>query len=321
MINILKVGAEGYGSEQSRPHLIYLNTFSERILRIYQIFLSYCTAPVIALLPFLVFSRRYLRVVLPAGLALLLLTIPYINSPGLKYYWFLPAFNLLRFLAFMGIAGFFSTLMEMNLIRRNKILARSVNSILIAAFVLYALFNILPVNYKYYLNQYKWSKTNTELSLQYIQMNMLANKSIVIDGQRSQYMPKVYDRKDIVSAKTISRTFMHQRSRNQFLNLLFERYLEDYYYDYIGIDTVLSVEFFRLNNPQYKDYKNKLSGKYFITSPFAYNTFIKRPDHRPEEHKFYTYILSQPVHRVFKTGLEHPIEIYYIDKADTSNEN
>jgi hypothetical protein len=169
---------------------------------------------------------------------------------------------------------------------------------------------IIPGNLLGYHSQYQWKPTNTELAKNYIIDNLIEDKPVVLDAIRSQYMPKIYSPDDYAASKFISRTFMHGRNSNVFLNEVFSDYLDNHYLSLIDKEKVFSVE--RLNYTKSKiDPRSQLKGKYFVTMPFIYETPLsKSPESRLGQ--FYAFVTTGKLVARFSEGTGRPVEIYYI---------
>ena len=314
VFQIFETGLKGYeGGEHRNFYWAYQETVLGRLLSIYKYFVIYVSKPILFSLVLLPFAVRYLKVLVPALITLFLLTVPYLTALTLKYYWFLPAYSLVKFLSFLGFYAFILFVVErlaskITLIKKNKKwLVSTVVSLIIGFFI------IIP-NLNSYLANYKWILTNQKMAKNYLIENYLETEPVVLDGLRHQYLPKIYSLNNIYDSRKISRTFMHHRASNEYLSAIFEDYLQNNYLTQIGLDSIRNIRQFRYTPENGLDYIQSLNGKYFVTSPFIYEKPIRNLS-QTELGVFYTFITSNTLVKRFDDGRGQSVEIYHITKT------
>lgn len=326
-IGILKLGAAGRGGGESAGQFNWGKTYQynliARLKEIYYVFVQYCSLPVILSLPLLVFSKKYFRIVLPSIVVLILLIIPYVNSPEITYYWFLPAFNLVRFLSLVAIASLYYQLSRV-INEKNVLYVRlfrySFSGVLL---VITSLLLIWP-SFNSYIKNYQWQETNKAIAQRWIEENLLENEFILLEGNVDYNIPQVYDAKSIKSSMMISRAFLHNREGNDYLNSLFKDYLTNHYNKQIDIAGVKGVKQIRGIDFSNEKNVNSLIGKFYVTSPVIYNRYLKRSskDLNPKRKKqleafknYFNYMISNPLYKKFDEGRGAAIEIYQITNS------
>ncbi|WP_157493422.1 hypothetical protein [Desulfonatronovibrio magnus] len=299
----------------------YVHSVPERLMAIAAIFKSSCGLPVLLSLFFIFFTWRFIHAVIPGLFMLSLLTLPYLISSEITFYWFAPAFNLVRFLALLSIAGFMSLLFELINSIPNYYYTQIKNilkSITVAGTIALSVYVLILPGFNQYVNIYKWEETNKDMAQKWIEKNLIESGYIALEGESmyNHFTPKVYDPENIQESKRVSRYFMYNRSQNQYLNYLFETYLEDYYLNNIGVKQVKGVRR-HLHIPEHW----RETGYYYVTSPAIYNRFLSRdpssiPEHLREELKknidHFDKLISCPLIKAFRSGRGPDIEIYYI---------
>jgi hypothetical protein len=322
--SIFKIGVKGIGGAEAASSFqwgkVYYYTYTDRLIAIYQIFYKYCGLPIVLSFFLLVFSKRYIKIVIPSLLSLFLLIIPYINSPEITYYWFLPAFNVVRLLSLLAIAGVVYNLALLS----KKIkpdLQRSVEKVVIAGIVIISAYFIIYPNLQNYIKKYNWKETNKVLAQKWVEKNLIENEYILLEGNVDYLIPQFYNRKSIKVSKAISRAFLHNRGSNEYLNKLFENYLENYYYERIEVDLVKGIRQIKKIDIMNSDQVNELYGRYYITSPTIYRRFLNRssvdlPADRRKQledmQAYFRFMISNPLHKRFNSGRGSVIEIYHI---------
>ena len=320
-LKIINIGTSGVGHFNWGKHYHY--KLIERLEAIYDILVMYCTLPVVSSLPLLVFSRKYVKVVFPGLLMLLLLILPYINSKEITYYWFAPTFNLIRFLSLIGIAG--SVHQMTKLIKYKKYnFYRYFKLGFLSLIVVLVSFNIIRPSIQSYLKQYKWQKTNKTIAREWLVKNLVSKHFVALEPRYNHMIPNLYDKDNISLSKSVSRVFMYNRSENEYLNQLFEKYLQNFSYKQSGVEKVKGLSFSE-NVPPAWDRK----GYYYVTTPNIYNRYLH---HSPEglnpirkaqleyNKLYFQYMISNPLVKRFNTGRGPVIEIYHIKKPRYHNE-
>ncbi|HNV80462.1 MAG TPA: LamG domain-containing protein [Tenuifilaceae bacterium] len=316
-------GGEGAGEGISfRWGAVYHYSVSERLIAIYNIFKRFCTGPVLFSLLFLVFSKRYLKIVIPSILMLVLLIIPYINSSEITHYWFIPAFNLVRFLSLLAVASVFTTLLY--LLRKRKILAISIikYGFLIIFSILSIKFLILPSLLQYKEN-FQWKESNKIIAQRWIEKNLLENEVILLEQYLEYEVPIVYDVNNMDISKNISKVFKYHRNRNLYLDRIFKNYLINHYCKRIGINNTREVKQIQGLDISNKPSVDRIQGAYYVTSK-RYLDFLNRQsadlsDKRKKSleymQSYYNYMLSNPLVKRFNSGRGQVVEIYHITKS------
>ena len=330
VINMIRIGIEGRGGGQAEDGFYwsrdYHYTITERLSALYTIFVKYCGKPTLITLPLLVFTRKYLKIVFPSILVLILLVVPYLGSPEIMYYWFLPAFPLIRFLSIIAIVGLFEWI-EKFISSKNLAYGKIASYILKSALYLAVILFVLRPLFMNYLGQYQWKRTNKEMAEEWIMKNLAEKHVVLIDDNYQHMLPKIYDKSKMVNSKQMSRVFLYERENNQYLNYLFERYIQDYYYEMHGIGDVRGIEIAWMRSIINNEYMNSFKGKYFVTTPPAYNQFLKRKTSDLSEQRvkqliinrhYYQYILSNSLVKRFDDGIGQPIEVYFINNEYSS---
>ena len=321
LLKIINIGASGVGHFNWGKHYHY--TLIGRLEAIYDILVRYCTLPVVSSLPLLVFSRKYVKAVFPGLLMLLLLILPYINSREITYYWFAPTFNLIRFLSLIGIAG--SVHQMTKLIKHKKYnFYRYFKLGFLSLIVVLVSFYIIRPSIQSYLKQYRWQKTNKTIARGWLEKNLVSKAFVALEPRYNHGIPNLYDKDNISLSKSVSRVFMYNRSKNEYLNQLFEKYLQNFYYKQSGIEKVKGLSFSK-NVPLKWDRKDY----YYVTSPYIYNRYLRHSAEglnpklkaQLENNKLYfQYMISNPLVKRFNTGRGPDIEIYHIKKSWYHNE-
>lgn len=298
----------------------YYYSVFDRLAAIWSCVVKYVSAPALFCLPLLVFSRRYIKLLIPAVGALLLLVLPYINSPEITYYWFVPVFGLIYFLALIGVAGFVDFI-EALMVNRFKANRRPVRIAVFVAFAMLATGYVIQVHIPGYLKKYAIKERNAQMATKWIEQNLLESERILLEGNYAQANPRVYDRNDLKLSQSISKIFKYNRMKNKFLEDIFYEYLQDRYYQKIGIEEVKGIEVIKYFDVKDTAALNSNAGKYFVTNRNSYNRYIVRKDgdlgdKRKEQlaniKEYYSYMLSQPMVKRFDKGSGPVVEIYYI---------
>lgn len=307
----------------------YYYSVPDRLAAIWSCVVRYVSAPALFCLPLLFFSRRYIKLLIPAVGALLLLVLPYINSPEITYYWFVPVFGLIYFLALIGVAGFVGFI-EASLVNRFKANKQQVRIVAFVAVALLSTGYVIQRHIPEYLKTYEIKETNTQVATKWIEQNLLETEYIVLDANYTFRRPKVYDRDDYGTAKKISRIFNYNRVKNRFLDEIFYEYLQDYYYQNRGIDSVKGVELLWHMNVKDSIALNSIRGKVFVTTPSSYAHYFKRKDSDLNDKRktqlanmkeYYSYMLSQPLVKRFDNGSGTAVEVYRITGQPAIDKN
>ncbi len=330
--SILNLGTSGRGGGSTAGQFnwgkVYHYSYFERFMEIFAVFEKYCSLIILLSCLLVVFSKRYIKILIPSFIALFLLVAPYFTSPEVTYYWYLPAFNVVRLIAFIGIAGFLE-MIHSQLLKRTRLSTLQSKRIVYGSSTLAVLvFTLLP-NISAYLNNYTWQTSNKILAQQWIEQNLLENEQLILDENVNHILPQVYDKNNLKDSKNISRVFLHNKSENVYLNSLFETYLNKEYYNSIGINTVRGVEQLKVVNVADSSKRKSLINKYFITSSASYNRYIRRQSddlnakrkQELETYKaYYSFMLSQPLVKRFDSGVGKNVEIYHITELNPETE-
>ncbi|MDY0279821.1 MAG: hypothetical protein RBR35_04590 [Salinivirgaceae bacterium] len=312
ILQIFGVGMDGYEGGKRNLDWSYHETVLERAIVIYDYFAIYVSKPILFSLVLLPFARKYLKVLIPALITLILLIAPYLTALTLKYYWFIPAFALVKFLSFLGIYAF--TLFVFDKVSVKVAFVGKYKSWLLSGvLVLFVGSLVIYPSMNDYLDKYKWIPTNQKMAEKFIIENLIETDAVVLDGNRFQYLPKIYSPDNIRNSRNISRSFMHKRTSNEFLSTTFEHYLQNHYLARIGVDSIMNVTQYRFSKKNSIDYKKYLLGKYFVTMPFIYKTPLRKSA-ESELRQYYRFITSNHLEKRFENGHGRVIEIYHITK-------
>jgi len=291
-----------------------------RLEAIWNYVLGLVSHPALYCLLLLVFSKKYIKLLIPAIGALLLLVLPFLGSHEIPRYWFAPVYVLIYFLALIGVAGFVDFL-EQLLVNRLKLNKKYFQTLTWGLLALLALGYIALKHMPSYLSMYGKGMSNRENATKWIEQNLLENEYIILDANNGFYCPRVYDRNDIRTSGYTSRIFMYNRKNNKFLSEIFDKYLKEYYYQSIGINSVMGIE--RLSYIDVNDSTalNSIKGKYFVTTKHSYaRYFIRKGTDLNDKLKnrltnmkeYYNFMLSQPLVKRFSKGKGSAVEIYHI---------
>lgn len=307
----------------------YLDALPERIGALFEIFRSSCTLPVLVALGLLVFTWRYRDLVASSLLMLALLVLPYLNSPEITAYWFAPAFNLVRFLALLGVAGTLSWLKDRLLshpvLASHPACRRAVQVLLVLLVMISGGWGLVFSGYQNYVRQYDFRETNKEDARRWVEQHLLETAYIAIEPRYNHITPKLYDPGNLSESKRISRYFMYERHRNAFLNQLFETWLQRDYCAFAGVQEVKGVRRHRNLPPQWL-----AEGYYYITSPNIYNRYLNRdparvPPHLQKEYQkqlqYHQALIAYPRIKEFRNGRGAAIEIYHIGGEKNGHEH
>lgn len=248
---------------------------------------------------------------------LFLLTVPYINSNEITFYWFSPAFNLIRFISLLCAAGILNFIYN-SLKNKSKhtFIIKKVSILFIILLIAHIIF--IP-SYNKYINKYKFVESNSLISKKWIETNLIQTHNIAVDDIYTHYLPAIYDPDNLPASKNISRAFMYNRDQNQYLNKIFSDYLENYYFEDAGIKQVKGIAVY----PNIPDAWTR-DGFCFVTSPHIYTRFLNKelstiPPELREKHiqkvKSYSSLLQCPLIKAFRHGRGGEVEIYQINDA------
>jgi len=304
----------------------YYYSVTDRLVALCDHISRFVSSPALYSLVLLVFSKKYVKLLIPAIGALMLLVLPYLISPEIPYYWFSPVFVLIYFLALIGVAGFVDFLEQIlvNRLKINKIFFQVTAWSLVA---LLATGYIVQKHIPYYLSKYNIKTPNSEEATKWIEQNLLEKEYIVLERYYTFAIPKVYDRNDVKTSRATSRIFMYNRERNKFLSDIFRIYLKEHYYQNIGIDSVRGIKRIKYFNVNDSVALSSIKGKYFVTSQANYECYLGRTDSDLDDRlkrslarmkRYYNFMLSQPLIKRFDEGSGTAIEIYHItgEKVD-----
>jgi len=227
---------------------------------------------------------------------------------------------VVRFLSLLAIAGVVYNIASISK-KLKPVTQRNIEKGLVAVIVLISGYFIIYPNLQSYLKQYNGKETNRMIAQKWIEKNLLENEFLILEGNIDYLIPQLYNRKNIRVSKAISRAFLHNRGSNEYLNKLFENYLEDFYYERIEVDMVKGLTQIRNIDIMNSEQVNGLYGRYYITSPTIYRRFLNRsstdlPKVRKEQlevmQNYFRYMISNPLYKRFDTGRGAVIEIYHI---------
>lgn len=223
------IGREQYSSVLDRLEFIYV--ISKNNIGYFFLYALY-------FVPFAFVYKRTLVIVIGFIFAFIL---PYLFSSELREYWFLPFFNLLRFLSLLSMSGLIVFIVN-NYNFRYPYYVRKVTCNVVV--VLFVVFVALP-NMKGLIGIYQnntGKSTNKELARIWLEKNLVGDAHINFDRHWGSLMPKVYgvNIENLRSSKDLSRMFIYNRQNNMYLNDLFEHYLYNrYLFDvYVNQNTV-----------------------------------------------------------------------------------
>jgi len=293
---------------------------TDRLLAIWNHVLKFVSSLALYCLVLLVFSKRYIKLLIPAVSALLLLVLPFLTSNEIPPYWFAPVFVLIYFLALIGVAGFIDFLGQL-LVNRLQLNEKFFQAMAWGLLAILAVGYIVQKHIPSYLSKYGTEISNAEVATKWIEQNLLENEHIILDSNNSFYNPRVYDRDDFKTSGYTSRVFLYNRKENKFLCDILYNYLQDYYYQNIGIDSVKGIR--RLSYIDVNDSTalSSIKGKYFVTSKYSYNRYFKRKDSDLNDRRksklanmkeYYNFMLSQPLVKRFSEGRGVVVEIYHV---------
>jgi len=314
------VGGGGEGAIGFNWGKILHYTALARVHALWTVFADHCTLPVLLSLPLLLFIRPFPKIAAPALLALALLVLPYLNSPEITFYWFLPAFNVVRFLSLLAVAGVCQRAAAAWQDRWPGHNRRQIAWTQGTVLALVLVFLVIP-NLRDIRSTYVRRETNLRTAQRWIEQNLARDESVLLDGMLNHVMPQIYNEKNLKMAKIISHSFQSNRGHNPYLHRLFEDYLQHHYGQHTGLDTVKEARYISAFDPADSNQVERIQGKYFITSPIAYHRYLNRGfEDLSEENKnklmryqaYYRYMLTNPLTKEFSSGREHAIEIYHI---------
>ncbi len=193
---------------------------------------------------------------------LLSTTIPLLLSIKTINYWFIPSFNLIRFIAILNVFALYKYF-DSTWVKRSILL----------------LFSLLLINYSY--NRFKRYQlitheitraNNITDSKKWIESEILGKSNILIDDLWYTNLPKIYGNSSIDEAKNISRFFIYDRYKNAFLTRVFDEFYARYISQYYSEDGAkYSV---RLHSIINTEAYNSPNTTYILVSPNTYNVFI-----------------------------------------------
>jgi hypothetical protein len=325
IIGIINFGIEGRGGGEAATGFNWGKTYHysifDRLIEIYSIVSEYVSNIVLACTILIIFARKYLKVLIPSVAVLLLLVLPYINSKEITYYWFVPIFNIIRFIAVLALAGFYFWLLAIFAKNKNKL-----------KIFQYSFFAITIIIFSFSIKEgvsslykeYTLPESNKQIATKWIESHLLETENIILDWTVQHYIPTLYNPNDVNTSKEISLSFIYKRHKNEFLNKTFERYLSEQYLSQISINDVKQVTFLRpIANYTKKTVAHNYIGSYYITSPASYQRYLERSSkdlsvdraQELEYHiEFYTYMFTNPRIKTIDEGAGPPIEIYKIQK-------
>jgi hypothetical protein len=191
------------------------------------------------------------------GLLLLaLLLVPYLRSPELRSYWFVPAIDLLRFLALASAVGFWAWLAP----RRQRLLVPKGARVALAFVAVLAI--AAPGLYQYAVavrSVLETPASNAQLAQAWLEEELLGQERIRLDRELSYVLPRIYDPQAFHTSKVISRAFIFDRWEHDYLNAVFAQYLVTDYGPRHGLgDTVGRLRALRLDLPEEADQRYEL---------------------------------------------------------------
>lgn len=251
-------------------------------------------------------------------LTLLLLVAPYYFSSEVTYYWFLPAFPLVRFLALYSAW----LLLEKIIVKLTKAYALGLKTF---AFCLITYLLLTPAlsHYQSFVKTSLAQKTNALIAKQWLLENAYGRIPILLDAHYGYRMPKIYDPENLEEAKKVSTAFIFQRDKIEFLNQAFALFIERQKKETNPKSDEPFVKSVVAFDPALKpqEYEQRI-GAYFVVSPSVYRRFLKNEGKNFDQGKkdflklmqdYYKRMLANPLVKSFRTGSGGPIEIYKVE--------
>lgn len=200
--------------------------------------------------------RHVQRVLLPALLLLALLFLPYLRSPELRSYWFLPVYDLVRFLALAGATVVWTWAAGRDRPPLPRAVAgRPAIKAGVAAVVVLALaapgLNLYSLRIRAIVAT---EASNAQLAQAWLEDEVLGRERILLDREFSYHLPKVYDPRSLYTSKVVSRAFIFDRWNHPYLNAVFAEYLVTEYGPRHGLGgEFATVQALRLDPPKDRD--------------------------------------------------------------------
>lgn len=228
---------KGTGGSKGYPWWWPRNQMLETAIELNGFYIKFIGLPLMLAWLGLLFSSRHLRpVLIPLLLALTLLVIPYGKSNFLRDYWFIPAFDIGRFLSILGIASIYFFLKKHFHTNKLRWLAPTFLALITITVLLWV---IKPgVNRLQTVAKASWSSSNKQIATTWIEQNIAGKKPIYYDEIRHYVMPHVYDVNNFSISQDISRAFIYNRLPNTYLQGLFLKYLYFEHFPKLGVPTV-----------------------------------------------------------------------------------
>jgi hypothetical protein len=217
--------------------------------------------PALALVPAAMLVRRGRSTLLWASVLLGLLVLPYGLSTELRGYWFLPVYELARFLALLGAWGLlglarrrWSDRLERPAVRRPAVAGGMLLVLVLAA-------PGLMDGFRSARTLASTPAANRQLAGSWLEEDVLGRSPIGLDGEFSYLLPRLYDPDDFTTSKLISRAFIYGRWDHPFLNQLFADHLLEVYAPRHGLTgSFPDIEAIRLDLPPGADQRFELLG-------------------------------------------------------------
>lgn len=176
-----------------------------------------------------------------------LLITPFLASPEVTFYWFIPLFNLTRFLALMGVAALLVIIREVSFERRPTILATRTFWVFVAAVLLVPAAGDAKAFGQQAADHWN-NRENRQVAETWLEEHLLGHETVVLDSSFTHVLPRVYDPRNLAEARSISRAFVFERHTNEYLGRIFHHFLwEDYARSHDLLDAVNAVKTVRLD--------------------------------------------------------------------------
>ncbi|MBK8805552.1 MAG: hypothetical protein IPO21_02420 [Bacteroidales bacterium] len=299
----------------------YYSSIWARFDIIFGVLVRHVTWPVFLSFVFLPFTKKYIKIVFPLVLLILLLTIPYLISNDISYYWFAPVFNLFRFLSVICIFSFIEFLFNRYSWFYQKLYNRY--ALFILALLSISFYSIYKTT-NYYFAELRKPETNKEVAKKWLLKNVASENNILFESAVTHIMPQIYDPNNIKSSKSLSMVFIYNKSKNAFLNEIFEEFLNNYYYSSIGINKIKGVSYISPSELYDNLSSDNFQGYYYITSPSAYNRYLLKDENKIPinlrktlalQKEYFSFMLSNEKIKSFNNGDGPQIQVYKINKV------
>lgn len=289
-------------------HLGFIPT-SEAILSILRQNIGTILLWPLALLPVLLFRYRWQGAWLIIVLALLV--APYYLTSEVSEYWFLPLFPLIRFVSILLLSTVFG------LVPRKNRIYRILGGYLISALLLVTSWQGIFHRYPQFARTTLTEDSNARMARNWLHNELKKGRVVYLDKYWNHVMPKVYGQ-DLQQARLISRAFIYQRHRNNFLGEAFHLFMtERYLAQFSKPPEVYQAVAYPASD--FIEERRKRFGSYFVVSPSIADRYrrgdfsrLTEPKRREAEFLRSYYQMEMqgdPVKR-FTTGRGAPLYVY-----------